>query len=159
MSEQPMTEVNANPGVPGSPASPDSDLRVEQFRSEMEDLKLKGSSGDAERWMLIAGIILAVVGLALAIMGAIQVVNAGDDPATQRAGMASGSLLGLVLLIAGCALFIRFSLGRYLRFWLVRLVYEGRADTDRIVDAIDRAAGPAPQQESAAGFASSKPES
>ena len=77
----------------------------------------------------------------LAIVGAVQVINAGDSPADQRAFMASGSLLGIVLVIAGAALFVRFSLGRYLRFWLIRLVYEGRADTDRIVDAIERASG------------------
>ncbi len=122
----------------GVPAEGD---RVSEFRSDIQHLKLQGSSGSAERWMLVLGAILAIVGVVLAILGAVQVINAGDSPADQRAFMASGSLLGLVLVVAGAALFIRYSLGRYLRFWLIRLVYEGRADTDRIVDAIERASG------------------
>jgi hypothetical protein len=55
--------------------------------------------------------------------------------------MAQGSFLGLALIIAGAALFVRYSLARYLRFWLIRLTYESRANTDRVVDAIERAAG------------------
>lgn len=119
----------------------DNDARIEQFRSEIDQLKLKGSSGSTEHWMLILGMLLGLAGVVLAIMGAVNVINAGDSPADQRAFMASGSLLGLVLVVAGAALFVRFSLGRYLRFWLTRLVYEGRSETDRIVDAIERAAG------------------
>ena len=42
-------------------------------------------------------------------------------------------------IIAGAALFVRYSLARYLRFWLIRMTYESRANTDRIVDAIERA--------------------
>jgi hypothetical protein len=55
--------------------------------------------------------------------------------------MAQGSFLGLALIIAGAALFVRFSLARYLRFWMIRMTYESRANTDRVVDAIERAAG------------------
>ena len=44
-------------------------------------------------------------------------------------------------LLAGAALFVRYSMARYLRFWLVRLVHESRANTDRIVDAIERGSG------------------
>jgi hypothetical protein len=40
------------------------------------------------------------------------------------------------------ALFVRYSLARYLRFWLIRSSYEERANADRIVAAIEHAAGP-----------------
>jgi hypothetical protein len=134
MNDNQTESPNAPTGAQGrNEASGD---RVSEFRTEMQQLKLQGSSGSAERWMLVVGAILAIVGVVLAVMGAIQVINSGDSPADQRAFMASGSLLGLVLVVAGAALFVRYSLGRYMRFWLIRLVYEGRADTDRIVDAI-----------------------
>jgi len=139
------TEPTGAPAMPATtmPADPTSanEARIEQFRTEIDQLKLKGANGQSERWLLVVGAVLAVVGVVLAIVGAVQVINAGGSPADQRAFMASGSLLGIVLVIAGSALFVRFSLGRYLRFWLIRLVYEGRADTDRIVDAIERASG------------------
>jgi hypothetical protein len=122
----------------------DNDDRIEQFRTEIEELRLKGSDGTSERWMLVIGSLLMVAGVVLGILGAVNTINAGDSPADQRAFMASGSFLGIVLVIAGAALFVRYSLGRYLRFWLVRLVYEGRADTDRVVDAIERGSGLAP---------------
>lgn len=118
-----------------------NNTRIQQFRKEIDELSVKGSSASSERWMLILGTVLAVAGVVLGIIGAVNTINAGDSPADQRAYMASGSLLGLVLVIAGAALFVRFSMGRYLRYWLIRLVYEGRSDTDRIVDAIERASG------------------
>lgn len=127
-------------GAENPPGSQDG-ARIEQFRDDMDRMKLKGASAGSERWMLAIGAVLVVVGLVLGVLGAVNTINAGDSPTDQRAFIASGSLLGIVLVIAGAALFVRFSLGRFLRFWLVRLVYEGRADTDRIVDAIERASG------------------
>ena len=82
-----------------------------------------------------------VAGIALAIFGAIQVGSAGGSPADQRAYMAQGSFLGIALVIAGGAVFVRYSLARYLRFWLIRSTYESRTNSDRIVEAIERASG------------------
>lgn len=119
----------------------DNQARIDQFRSEVDELKLKGSSGQGEHRLLVLGVVVTAVGIALAVLGAVQVGAYGDSPANQRAFMAQGSFMGLALIIAGAALFIRYSLARYLRFWLIRLTYESRANTDRLVDAIERAAG------------------
>lgn len=116
-------------------------MRVNEFKTEIEGLKLRGSSSEGEKRLLIIGAILCVAGVALAIGGAIQVASFGDSPGDQRAVMAQGSFLGIALLIAGAALFIRFSLARYMRFWMIRMTYESRANTDRIVDAIERGSG------------------
>jgi hypothetical protein len=126
--------------VSDNPTS-DNPVRIQQFRDDMDRMKLKAAGAASERWMLVVGGLLCVAGVVLGVLGAVNTINAGDSPADQRAFIASGSLLGIVLVIAGAALFVRFSLGRFLRFWLLRLVYEGRADTDRVVDAIERAAG------------------
>jgi hypothetical protein len=117
------------------------EARMDQFRDEIGGMKLKAGSGEGEQRLLVIGTVLTVVGIALAVLGAVQVGASGGSPADQRAYMAQGSYLGLALLIAGAALFVRYSLGRYLRFWLIRLTYESRANTDRIVDAIERAGG------------------
>ena len=42
--------------------------------------------------------------------------------------------LGLTLAVVGAALFIVMSLRRYFRFWLVRLIYEQREQTDRLLN-------------------------
>ena len=119
----------------------ENEARIEQFRSEVDGLKLRGSSGQGEQRLLVEGVVLTVIGIALAVLGAVQVGASGGSPADQRAYMAQGSFLGLALIIAGVALFVRYSIARYLRFWLIRLTYEGRANTDGVVDAIERAAG------------------
>jgi hypothetical protein len=41
--------------------------------------------------------------------------------------------------VAGGALFLRYSLATFLRFWLARLIYEQQAQTDRIVGQGDTA--------------------
>ena len=119
----------------------ENQARIDQFRTEIGELKLRGSSSDGEKRLLILGVVLTVIGIGLAVLGAVQVGNSGGSPADQRAFMAQGSFMGLALIIAGAALFVRFSLARYLRFWLIRMTYESRANTDRLVDAIERAAG------------------
>ncbi|MFZ4516880.1 MAG: hypothetical protein ACOYOP_00710 [Microthrixaceae bacterium] len=139
-----MSDQSVNPQGPGS------EDRIEQFRSDIGDMKLKGGSGAGEKWFLILGVLLMVVGVVLAVVGAIQVGANGGSPADQRAYMAQGSFLGIALIIVGAALFVRYSLARYLRFWLIRLTYEQRSGTDRLVAAIERAAGLEPAAPAAA---------
>ena len=38
--------------------------------------------------------------------------------------------------VAGAALFVRYSMAQFLRFWIARITYEQQAQTDRVVDAI-----------------------
>ncbi len=115
--------------------------RVAEFAAEIESMKLRATGADGEKRLLILGVLAGVAGLVLAVVGGVQVVGA-ETPMDQQAFLATGAFLGIALIIAGAALFVRYSLARYLRFWLLRLVWESRANTDRIVDAIDRAAGP-----------------
>lgn len=111
--------------------------RVEAFQQEIQSMKLKAGGAESESRLLVLGVLMGVAGLVLALVGGIQV--AGDaNQYNQRAAMATGTFLGIALLIGGAALFVRYSLARYLRFWLVRLVHESRANTDRIVEAIER---------------------
>lgn len=124
----------------------DNNQRIDEFKSEIEGLKLKGSSADGENKLLIAGLVLVGLGVVMAVGAAIRIASFGDSAGDQRAIVAQGSLLGIALVIAGAALFIRFSLARYMRFWLIRLTYESRANTDRIVEAIERASGMPPEE-------------
>jgi hypothetical protein len=42
----------------------------------------------------------------------------------------------LGLSVAGAAVFLRYSLARFLRFWLLRQLYEGQAHMDRLVSTL-----------------------
>ena len=143
----------------GSPGDPD---RIARFRSDIDDLRIAGS-GAGEQRLLLLGAVLMVIGVVLGIFGAVMVGTSGGSAADQRAYMAQGSLLGLTLAVVGAALFVRYSTARFLRFWLIRSTYEGRANADRVVASIRWAAGdpeapaPAGQAPAPAGQAPAPP--
>ena len=133
--------------APGSSASGGADSaagggmssdRVDQFKQEIGDLRLKGSSAADENKLAKVGTAALIGGVALAILGAVMLTTTSDS-ADQRAFLAQTTFLGLAFLIVGSALFIRYSLSRYLRFWMIRLIHEQRAQTDRVVEAIEKA--------------------
>jgi hypothetical protein len=47
-------------------------------------------------------------------------------------------LIGIGISVVGIVIWIRNSLTRYLRFWIIRLVYEQREQTDRLIEALER---------------------
>jgi len=122
----------------------DNQNRVEEFQAEIRSLKLRAGSAEGEKRLLALGVVMCVAGVGLAVLGGVQTA-ADANEFNQRAAMATGSFIGIALLIGGAALFIRYSLARYLRFWLVRLVHESRSNTDRVVEAIERASGVGPR--------------
>ncbi|MSO59801.1 MAG: hypothetical protein EXQ63_05705 [Ilumatobacteraceae bacterium] len=111
--------------------------RINQFTQEIAELKLRGAKGDTERWLLLVGAIMLVVGVGLGVIGGVT-ASGTTNTADQVAAIATGSLLGLVLVIAGTALFLRYSMGRFVRFWMVRFVHEHRSETDRLIAAIEK---------------------
>ncbi len=114
-----------------------NETRTAAFKQEIGELKLKGSSNRRERALLVTGAALLVAGVGVALLGAAQAVGT-TDAADQLAAIASGGLLGIALVAAGAAVSVRYSQARFMRFWLIRLLYEQRAQTDRVVEAIDR---------------------
>lgn len=109
--------------------------RIQTFTEEIAAMKLRGARADRERWLLILGVVALVVGVGLAVYGGFQ-ASGTAVAADQIAYLATGTLVGLVLVGAGTALFVRYSIAHFLRFWLVRLVHENRTETDRIVAAL-----------------------
>lgn len=118
---------------------PDASARLEEFQSEVERLRIRGSSPSAEQRFLLIGSLLMPVGIVLVLIGWWG-ASGTSDQADQMPFLISGGILGLAVTFAGAALFLRYSLGRYLRYWLLRLIYEERISTDRSVEALDRIA-------------------
>jgi len=111
--------------------------RVEEFRREIAELRLRTPDDAAERWWLIAGLVLPALGLAAIVLGWWG-ASGSAYPSEQLPYVISGGLLGVGLIVAGGALFVRYSLTRYLRFWLVRLIHEERSQVDRQLEALER---------------------
>lgn len=120
----------------GSPTDGPPD-RLEEFQAELARLRVKGRSQDEEQRLLVAGIVLMPVGLVLVLIGYLG-ASGSTDFSAQIPYLLSGGVLGLGVTIVGAALFLRYSLGRYLRFWLLRLIYEEHTTADRQVDALER---------------------
>jgi|SRR5882762_2931496 len=114
-----------------------NEKRIEAFTAEVSELRVKGARGDQERWLLAIGCLLLVGGVVLAVIGGIRASSA-NGLGNQLAIIATGSFIGFALVVAGAALFVRYSIGRFLRFWLVRLVHEQRSETDRLIAAMER---------------------
>src|ERR1700742_1446042 len=141
-----MTQVNAAPGAEGSGtagASADStgtmsSARLGELRDEVSKLKVTGGAANPERLAGKWGIGLVIVGLVITILSWSSALNSADLGTTLRS-IISG-LIGVTVSIVGIVIWARNSITRYLRFWIIRLVYEQREQTDRLIEALERRA-------------------
>ena len=108
--------------------------RLQEFQAEVDKLGVTGGAANPERTGMIAGVVLFVVAVALGVIA--FVVSSGSSDQRDQNDMIILALLGVVLALGSVGLFVRYALTRWFRYWLVRLVYEDRASTDRIVEAI-----------------------
>lgn len=118
-------------------ATVDSDethARVEDFKREIAEMKLRDPATARDRLLLRGGVALMVVGVGIAIV-AYFASHSTTNPLLQN-DMVITSVIGLALTVVGAALFLRFSTAQFLRFWLARLSYEQNHQTDRVVDAL-----------------------
>jgi hypothetical protein len=115
----------------------DNPKRVEQFKTEIADLRVGVPSSASDRKLLVLGILLVVLGIVL-VLGGWYGASGEATIADQFPYLISGGVLGLACVIAGSVLFARYSMTRFLQYWLIRLVYEQEAQTDRIVEALGR---------------------
>ena len=108
--------------------------RLQEFQEQVDDLRLAGGKANPER---------TAVRLSLALFAAAVIIeivaysgSTGSSNSLEQNDYLILAILGVVIALGAVGLFVRASLTRYFRYWLVRLVYEDRASTDRIVEAI-----------------------
>ena len=88
-----------------------------------------------DRLALRGGFTLMVIGVIVTIVGYAQSHNT-SNPLGQRDAIII-ALIGVAVTVVGAALFLKGSLATFFRFWLARLIYEQKAQTDRIVDVAE----------------------
>lgn len=103
-----------------------------QFEEEIARLRASNNAGPADRRMAVAGVVAAVVGIVIVLIAYRQTMNYSD----QRDQMESLvlALLGIALVVLGSVVYLRNSLTRFMRFWLLRTIYEQR-DVARALSA------------------------
>jgi hypothetical protein len=105
--------------------------RLQQFQAEVKQLKVTGGRANPERTGMIIGAILMVVGLVLGFYAYFGLSHPASGPLQQGDATVIG-LLGVGFTVVGTGMFAVFYLTRYLRYWLVRLIYEQREQTDQL---------------------------
>ncbi len=95
-------------------------------------MRVKEANLGLEKAMRIIGVLLMILGFVMGVFAIITTLNAElvkqgqatvTGPAEQRDAIVYGTA-GVVFAIVGATLFIRYSFGAYLRYWLARLVFE-----------------------------------
>lgn len=102
----------------------DKPQRVDEFKTAIADMKLRDPSTKSERQWLMVGYVLIIAAIVISVFTYFQ---SGKEEALEQNELLSLGLVSIVLSLTGIALFLRYSFGRLMRFWLVRIVYEMRA--------------------------------
>lgn len=105
--------------------------RIEQFKAEVADMRLRDPATGRDRLLLRLGVAGMAAGVALAVVA--YFLSHGTTNALQQRDAIVQALIGLTLAVAGAALFVKASLATFLRFWMARLCYEQQAQTDRLL--------------------------
>lgn len=106
--------------------------RIEAFAEEVERLKITGGKANPERMLSKLGGLGMIAGIIVSLLAWQGTRSSTTD--LDVADFGALGTLGLALVIVGTGLFAVMSLRRYLRYWLVRLIFELRDQADRSVD-------------------------
>jgi len=124
-----MTDTGEATGSAPATSGMSADRRG-QLEAEIDQLRLRSGKAESERRLTTLGVVGLVAGIVLALVG--WVASTGASDSRDVISMVALSIVGLTVAVAGGALFLRYSIARFLRLWLLRLIYEQREQTDRI---------------------------
>jgi hypothetical protein len=101
---------------------PVPESRADRFARELAGLKISDPAKGHPRLWLNVGVALQVLGIAAGVAGYLISQRTGDSlTASTAINIAIG---GLILAVVGSAIFLRYSLTGFLRFWLARQSFE-----------------------------------
>ncbi|MFI9833154.1 hypothetical protein ACIHIX_36325 [Streptomyces sp. NPDC051913] len=106
--------------------------RADRFVRDLADLKIPDPAAARTTLWLRLGAVLMILGLVLA-GSAYFVSHATQNPLDQRDALALG-LGGIAGTVVGGALFLRYSLTGFLRFWMARQSYDLAVLADRLCE-------------------------
>jgi hypothetical protein len=110
--------------------------RTERFRKDLAEMKIREPRVGLDSILLKLGLVGLVAGIVVAII-AYFMSHGTDNPLQQRDAFTIG-LIGVTISIAGAALFLRYSLAGFLRFWLARFLFEQQRNNADVDDSTRR---------------------
>ena len=112
----------------------DSKERIERFKAEAAELNLKTGDPSKEGMLQVVGVVLMVVGVVVALLLYSSSLNLDDQRDIQSNMILAVAMLGVSVI--GAALFLRYSMAKFLRFWLLRQIYESQSHVDQLTAAL-----------------------
>jgi hypothetical protein len=113
-----------------------TDEKIEQFRAQVADLRLRPGGQRRDAALVVVGALLMVGGLVAAL-----ITYEASLHQSSALNIGSEQILAvsmLALTVIGAALFVFASMARFLRFWMLRQLYEGQAHVDDLVERLSR---------------------
>ncbi|MEE3849495.1 hypothetical protein VZC37_04085 [Gordonia sp. LSe1-13] len=96
--------------------------RAQRFTEELEKLKIPDPAAARSQLWVRLGIAAMVLGIALGVVAYLMSHNT-SDPLVQRDALII-ALTGISVAVVGSAVFLRYSLTNFLRFWLARQSFD-----------------------------------
>ncbi len=109
-----------------------TETRADRFVRELGELKIPDPAAGRPRLWLRLGVVLMVLGPVLAV-SAYLISHRTTDALVQRDAI-TVALGGVTVSIVGSALFLRYSLTGFLRFWMARQSYDLSLLADRVFE-------------------------
>jgi len=110
----------------------ETETRADRFARELAELKIPDPAAQRAGLWLRLGVLMMVLGLVLAA-SAYFISHNTTDPLVQRDALAL-ALGGIAGTVVGSALFLRYSLTGFLRFWMARQSYDLALLADRLFE-------------------------
>lgn len=110
-----MTEPTTNTG----------DDRLDRFDAALEQIGHRASAHD-RRWALL-GLLAMAAGILVTIAAYVTSTNQAATGDVIEAVVLG--LVGVCVVVAGAAVFVRFSLTEFLRFWMLRMLLQESGTT------------------------------
>ena len=111
-----------------------SSSRLAQFEAEVAKLKVTGGGANPERLGSRWGIGLTIVGFVVAVIAWFSAKDSSDVNTILRSQIFA--YIGIGVAVVGIVIWVRNSLTRYMRYWIIRLVYEQREQTEQLIQAL-----------------------
>ena len=108
--------------------------RIDKFKTEIDEMALKTASSSRDRAAQIVGLLVMIAAVVLGFVIWSSSTGQSDPRDQTELVVMAGAFVSLAIL--GAALYITAGLRRFLRYWLLRQLYEGQAHLDTLVDEL-----------------------
>jgi hypothetical protein len=112
--------------------------RMERLKADAAQITVSRRPSRDGLWQTLGAVAMGA-GVVVAFVAYQASLGKSDPRDISSLGILAVAMLALA--VAGAAVFLRYSLARFLRFWLLRQLVEDQAHIDRLVSALHNGEG------------------